>query len=57
MSLDGEERKKYILNILKVNGNVRVNNLAGELNVSSETIRRHLEELENENILKILFPT
>ncbi|MDT8715987.1 DeoR/GlpR transcriptional regulator [Clostridium sp. 19966] len=55
MSLVGEERKKYILHVLDTKGKVKVNSLAEELKVSTETIRRHLEELEKENKLKKVY--
>lgn len=55
MSLIGEERKDTILNMLNYAGKVRTNELVEKLRVSSETIRRYLEELENENQLKRVY--
>jgi DeoR/GlpR family transcriptional regulator of sugar metabolism len=55
MSLIGEERKDYILNQLNLEGKVKTNDLVENLNVSSETIRRYLEELEEENKLKRVY--
>lgn len=52
MSLLAEERKKRIFEIVDHLGQVKVNDLAKDFNVSTETIRRHLEELENENKVK-----
>ncbi|MDD9265884.1 DeoR/GlpR family DNA-binding transcription regulator [Paenibacillus sp. GCM10023248] len=55
MSLVGEERKDYILNQLNLEGKVTTNDLVERLNVSSETIRRYLEELEEEKKLKRVY--
>lgn len=55
MSLVGEERKDTIMNMLNYAGKVRTNELVEKLQVSSETIRRYLEELENENQLKRVY--
>lgn len=55
MSLIGEERKEYILNVLNVAGKVRTHDLVEKLQVSSETIRRYLEELEGEQRLKRVY--
>ncbi|MZQ82189.1 DeoR family transcriptional regulator [Paenibacillus sp. 5J-6] len=55
MSLIGEERKDYILNLLNLEGKVKTTDLVDNLNVSSETIRRYLEELEEENKLKRVY--
>ncbi|MEC0230087.1 DeoR/GlpR family DNA-binding transcription regulator [Paenibacillus alba] len=55
MSLIGEERKDYILNQLNLEGKVKTNDLVDNLNVSSETVRRYLEELEDENKLKRVY--
>ncbi|WP_103104584.1 DeoR/GlpR family DNA-binding transcription regulator [Brevibacillus reuszeri] len=55
MSLVGEERKDAIMNLLNYAGKVRTNELVEKLQVSSETIRRYLEELENENQLKRVY--
>ncbi|NGP44915.1 DeoR/GlpR transcriptional regulator [Bacillaceae bacterium SIJ1] len=55
MSLLAEERKKTILLDLDRNGKVRVADLAEQFNVSTETIRRYLEELEDEKKLKKVY--
>lgn len=55
MSLAGEERKQVILNMLQLKGKVRTPELVQALDVSSETIRRYLEELENELKLKRVY--
>ncbi|MEK3806170.1 DeoR/GlpR family DNA-binding transcription regulator [Bacillus sp. FSL H8-0547] len=52
MSLLAEERKRLITEIIEKQGRVKVNDLAKEFNVSTETIRRYLEDLEQENKLK-----
>ncbi|MDT2048573.1 DeoR/GlpR family DNA-binding transcription regulator [Bacillus sp. 1780r2a1] len=52
MSLLAEERKKRIIELINNEGQVKVNELAKRFHVSAETIRRHLEELENENKIK-----
>lgn len=55
MSLLAEERKRLIIELIKQQGKVKVNDLAKEFEVSTETIRRYLEELENENKLKKVY--
>ena len=55
MSLVGEERKKKILDILEEREKVTVQELSKKLNVSTETIRRYLEQLENENKVKKVY--
>lgn len=55
MSLLAEERKKRILEIIEQQGKVKVNDLAHDFDVSTETIRRYLEELENEKKLKKVY--
>lgn len=55
MSLAGEERKKIILDRLNCNGKVKTSELVETLQVSSETIRRYLEELERDNRLKRVY--
>lgn len=55
MSLVGEERKQVILNMINDAGKVRTNDLVRTLQVSSETIRRYLEELEEDNRLKRVY--
>lgn len=55
MSLIGEERKAYILQLLQLEGKVRTNDLVDRLQVSSETIRRYLEELEEQHRLKRVY--
>jgi DeoR/GlpR family transcriptional regulator of sugar metabolism len=46
-----DERKSLILQILSRNGNVRITDLSQEFNVSTETIRRDLNELSDEKKL------
>ncbi|MFC5401196.1 DeoR/GlpR family DNA-binding transcription regulator [Cohnella soli] len=55
MSLVGEERKAIILDQLNQEGQVKTFDLVKRLGVSSETIRRYLEELEEENRLKRVY--
>lgn len=55
MSLVGEERKREILDIINDAGKVQTNDLVKRFGVSSETIRRYLEELEAENRLKRVY--
>jgi len=55
MSLAGEERKQIIINMLQLKGKVRTPELVQALDVSSETIRRYLEELEDELKLKRVY--
>lgn len=49
LSLD---RRKYIMDQIKENGSVKVDQLADELNVTQMTIRRDLDKLESENLLQ-----
>ena len=46
------ERQNTILNLLGVNDQVSVNELAKQLNVSSVTIRQDLSFMESEGLLK-----
>lgn len=55
MSLIGEERKEYILNQINSEGKVITNELVEVLQVSSETVRRYLEDLEESNKLKRVY--
>jgi len=55
LSLVGEERKSIILEQLNMEGQVKTFELVKKLGVSSETIRRYLEELEEENRLKRVY--
>ncbi|MGG0940087.1 DeoR/GlpR family DNA-binding transcription regulator [Brevibacillus centrosporus] len=55
MSLFGEERKQIILQLVNANGKVRTNDLVEKLQVSSESIRRYLEELESVKKLKRVY--
>ena len=48
----GIERKQQILERLEVLGRIQVAELARELNVSKETLRKDLSELEQEKLLK-----
>ncbi|MDQ0271372.1 DeoR/GlpR family DNA-binding transcription regulator [Cytobacillus purgationiresistens] len=55
MSVLAEERKKRIVELVDHQGQVKVNELAKDFNVSTETIRRHLEELEGEKKIKKVY--
>lgn len=55
LSLAGEERKRKILEELEISGKVKVSNLAEKLNVSTETIRKYLDELAQEEKLKKVY--
>ncbi|SFJ68431.1 transcriptional regulator, DeoR family [Paenibacillus sp. UNC496MF] len=55
MSLIGEERKRQILELLNDAGKVHTSDLVNRLGVSSESVRRYLEELEDENRLKRVY--
>ncbi len=55
MSLEGEGRKSHILRALGSKGKVKVNLLSEELRVTPETIRRDLEELEKESLVKRVY--
>ncbi len=52
MSLLGEERKSRIMEWLEEEGKVMTKDLIERLDVSGETVRRYLEELERERQLK-----
>lgn len=45
------ERHREILNRLNIQGAIKTTKLAQEFNVTEETIRRDLEQLENQNLL------
>ncbi|MGL5347504.1 MAG: DeoR/GlpR family DNA-binding transcription regulator [Peptostreptococcaceae bacterium] len=55
MSLNAIDRKKVILELLDINGKVTSKELVMKLEVSSETVRRYLDELENENKLRKVY--
>ncbi|WP_216828744.1 DeoR/GlpR family DNA-binding transcription regulator [Alkalihalobacterium elongatum] len=55
MSLSFEERKKLIVNSLDREEKVQVRVLAKKLDVSGETIRRDLDRLEKEGLLKKVY--
>lgn len=55
MSLNSIDRKKEILELLDAKGKINTKELVKKLEVSSETIRRYLEELESENKLKKVY--
>lgn len=55
MSLQGEERKAKILQLLESKGKVETGYLAKTLKVSTETIRRDLDELEGSGKLKKVY--
>ncbi|MCR2802314.1 DeoR/GlpR family DNA-binding transcription regulator [Paenibacillus soyae] len=52
---NGEEGKQIILNLLRFQGKIRTPELAAKLDVSTESVRRYLEELESENKLKRVY--
>ncbi|BBH22255.1 DeoR family transcriptional regulator [Paenibacillus baekrokdamisoli] len=55
MSLAGEERKRSIMTLLNEKGKVNVSELSQIFDVSTETIRRDLDELEKDNKLKKVY--
>ncbi|BAQ10230.1 transcriptional regulator, deor family protein [Bacillus sp. OxB-1] len=55
MSLTFEDRKKVIIETLERDEKVQVRELANELEVSGETIRRDLDRLEKEGVLKKVY--
>lgn len=55
MSLAGEERKRSIIAMLGEHGKVNVSELSRHFEVSTETIRRDLDELEKDNKLKKVY--
>ncbi len=55
MSLAGEERKKLIMDEVEAIGKVSVDQLAKQFTVSRETIRRYLNELEDQGKLKKVY--
>lgn len=55
MSLSYEERRKVIMEFLEKDEKVQVRSLASRLEVSGETIRRDLDRLEKEGMLKKVY--
>ncbi|MFW6022600.1 MAG: DeoR/GlpR family DNA-binding transcription regulator [Bacillota bacterium] len=55
MSLKGEERKKYIMERLNSKGQIKTKELSRKFNVSGETVRRYLQQLEDEKKLKRVY--
>jgi len=55
MSLVGEERKKHIMELIEAHEKVTVDHLADTFDVSRETIRRYLNELEAKGKLKKVY--
>jgi len=55
LCLLADERKKIIMDILDVEGKVTVRSLAEKFGVTTETIRRDLEDLEKLAKLKKVF--
>ena len=47
-----DERRKYIIDLLKIDGQVRVSQLSRDLNTSEVTIRNDLAELEKDALLE-----
>jgi DeoR family transcriptional regulator, fructose operon transcriptional repressor len=50
--LYGDQRKQYLLETLRRNGRVEVNEMAAELGVTGETIRKDLISLERHGLLR-----
>lgn len=50
-----EERKEKIIQMLEKNGNIKVSNLTRLFDVSLQTIRRDLEVLESEGLIKKVY--
>ena len=48
----GEERREYILNIINETGSVKAQEIAAQLQVSEATIRRDLNRLSRNNLVK-----
>ncbi|KIL38793.1 hypothetical protein SD70_24225 [Gordoniibacillus kamchatkensis] len=55
MSLIGEQRKRTILDLLHAKGNVTSSALVRQLGVSKETVRKYLDELEQEGLLRKVY--
>ncbi len=55
VSLIGEERKQKIVEWIEREGKVKTSELIERLNVSGESIRRYLEELEKEHRIKRVY--
>ncbi|WP_234447151.1 DeoR family transcriptional regulator [Virgibacillus salexigens] len=55
MELLSDERKHKILNLIDQHGKVSVRQLALDFNVSTETVRRDLDELATKNLLKKVY--
>ena len=55
VSLIGEERKQKIVEWIERDGKVKTSELIERLNVSGESIRRYLEELEKEHRIKRVY--
>ncbi|HEY9576802.1 MAG TPA: DeoR/GlpR family DNA-binding transcription regulator [Pseudobacillus sp.] len=55
MSVVSEERKRIIIEKVETKGKVKVVDLANEFAVSTETIRRYLEELDKDQKLKKVY--
>ncbi|WP_308636896.1 DeoR/GlpR family DNA-binding transcription regulator [Paenibacillus silvisoli] len=55
MSLIGEERKRKILDLLETDGNVSSAELVRLFDVSKETVRRYLDELESQGKAKKVY--
>ncbi|MGF3056395.1 DeoR/GlpR family DNA-binding transcription regulator [Microbacterium sp. YY-01] len=51
-SLRGEERRAQILAVLRRDGSAQIDELAGQLQVSEMTIRRDLDDLDNEGLVR-----
>ena len=51
-SLYADQRKQYLLETLRRNGRIEANDIAAELNVTGETIRKDLIALERQGLLR-----
>ncbi|CAG7652254.1 DeoR/GlpR family DNA-binding transcription regulator [Paenibacillus allorhizosphaerae] len=55
MSLASEDRKRIILELLELEGKVTTSDLVARLDVSKESVRRYLDELESEGQLRKVY--
>ena len=55
MSLEAEKRKREILKIINSKGEVETAELADQMGVSTETIRRYFKQLEKNSNLKMVY--
>lgn len=55
MSIEAEKRKREILQMINSKGQVKTAELAAQMGVSTETIRRYFKQLEQDNNLKMVY--